>query len=124
MASLDPGDEVVIPTPYWTSYSDIVQICEGKPVLIACDASSGFRLTAEKLEAAITPRTRWVLLNSPSNPSGAAYGAADYRPLLEVLLRHPHVDAQLRVEVGERLVEQKDLGIAHQRPAHGRRRRN
>jgi aspartate aminotransferase len=91
MASLDPGDEVIIPTPYWTSYSDIVQICEGKPVLIACDASSGFRLTAEKLEAAITPRTRWVLVISPSNPSGAAYSAADYRPLLEVLLRHPHV---------------------------------
>ncbi len=91
MASLDPGDEVIIPTPYWTSYSDIVQICQGKPVLIACDASSGFRLTAEKLEAAITPRTRWVLLNSPSNPSGAAYSAGDYRPLLEVLLRHPHV---------------------------------
>ncbi|HEV7320399.1 MAG TPA: pyridoxal phosphate-dependent aminotransferase [Ensifer sp.] len=91
MASINPGDEVVIPTPYWTSYSDIVQICEGKPVLIPCDASSGFRLTAEKLEAAITPKTRWVLLNSPSNPSGAAYSAADYRPLLDVLLRHPHV---------------------------------
>lgn len=91
MATVNPGDEVIIPTPYWTSYSDIVQICEGKPVLIACDASSGFRLTAEKLEAAITPRTRWVLLNSPSNPSGAAYGAKDYKPLLEVLLRHPHV---------------------------------
>ncbi|MBB3610705.1 pyridoxal phosphate-dependent aminotransferase [Rhizobium sp. BK602] len=91
MATVDPGDEVIIPTPYWTSYSDIVQICEGRPVLIACDASSGFRLTAEKLEAAITPRTRWVLLNSPSNPSGAAYSAEDYKPLLEVLLRHPHV---------------------------------
>ncbi|WDZ76494.1 pyridoxal phosphate-dependent aminotransferase [Ensifer adhaerens] len=91
MASINPGDEVVIPTPYWTSYSDIVQICEGKPVLIPCDASSGFRLTAETLEAAITPKTRWVLLNSPSNPSGAAYSAADYRPLLDVLLRHPHV---------------------------------
>ncbi|THK38780.1 pyridoxal phosphate-dependent aminotransferase [Ensifer sp. MPMI2T] len=91
MASINPGDEVIIPTPYWTSYSDIVQICEGKPVLIACDASSGFRLTADKLEAAITPKTRWVLLNSPSNPSGAAYSAADYRPLLEVLLKHPHV---------------------------------
>ncbi|PDT83496.1 pyridoxal phosphate-dependent aminotransferase [Sinorhizobium sp. BJ1] len=91
MASINPGDEVIIPTPYWTSYSDIVQICEGKPVLIACDASSGFRLTAEKLEAAITPKTRWVLLNSPSNPSGAAYGADDYRPLLDVLLKHPHV---------------------------------
>jgi len=91
MASVGPGDEVIIPTPYWTSYSDIVQICEGKPVLVACDAKSGFRLTAEKLEAAITPRTRWLLLNSPSNPSGAAYGADDYRPLLDVLLRHPHV---------------------------------
>ena len=91
MASINPGDEVIIPTPYWTSYSDIVQICEGKPVLIPCDASSGFRLTADKLEAAITPRTRWVLLNSPSNPSGAAYSAADYRPLLDVLLKHPHV---------------------------------
>ncbi|MCK3778360.1 pyridoxal phosphate-dependent aminotransferase [Ensifer sesbaniae] len=91
MASINPGDEVIIPTPYWTSYSDIVQICEGKPVLIPCDASSGFRLTADKLEAAITPRTRWVLLNSPSNPSGAAYGAADYRPLLDVLLTHPRV---------------------------------
>ncbi|MBB4166281.1 pyridoxal phosphate-dependent aminotransferase [Rhizobium sp. BK538] len=91
MATVDPGDEVIIPTPYWTSYSDIVQICEGKPVLVACDADSGFRLTAEKLEAAITPRTRWLLLNSPSNPSGAAYSADDYRPLLDVLLRHPHV---------------------------------
>ncbi|MGF6173399.1 pyridoxal phosphate-dependent aminotransferase [Ensifer sp. 4252] len=91
MATIDAGDEVVIPTPYWTSYSDIVQICEGKPVLIPCDAASGFRLTADKLEAAITPKTRWVLLNSPSNPSGAAYSADDYRPLLDVLLRHPHV---------------------------------
>jgi len=90
-ATVDPGDEVIIPTPYWTSYSDIVQICEGKPVLIASDASSGFRLTADKLEAAITPKTRWVLLNSPSNPSGAAYDANDYRPLLDVLLKHPHV---------------------------------
>ncbi len=91
MATINPGDEVIIPTPYWTSYSDIVQICEGMPVLIACDAASGFRLTAEKLESVITPRTRWVLLNSPSNPSGAAYSADDYRPLLDVLLKHPHV---------------------------------
>ncbi|ATN33115.1 aspartate aminotransferase [Rhizobium sp. ACO-34A] len=91
MATLNPGDEVVIPTPYWTSYSDIVQIAEGKPVLIACDADAGFRLQAEELEAAITPKTRWLLLNSPSNPSGAAYREEDYRPLLDVLLRHPHV---------------------------------
>ncbi|MCM2394770.1 pyridoxal phosphate-dependent aminotransferase [Rhizobium sp. S95] len=91
MATLNPGDEVVIPTPYWTSYSDIVQIAEGKPVLIACDAKAGFRLQAEELETAITPKTRWLILNSPSNPSGAAYREEDYRPLLDVLLRHPHV---------------------------------
>ncbi|WP_434730600.1 pyridoxal phosphate-dependent aminotransferase [Rhizobium binae] len=91
MASIDPGDEVIIPTPYWTSYSDIVEICGGVSVLIPCDARAGFRLQAEQLEKAITPKTRWVLLNSPSNPSGAAYSAEDYRPLLDVLLRHPHV---------------------------------
>lgn len=91
MVTIDPGDEVIIPTPYWTSYSDIVEVCGGVPVLIPCDASAGFRLKADQLEKAITPKTRWVLLNSPSNPSGAAYGEADYRPLLDVLLRHPHV---------------------------------
>ena len=91
MATLNAGDEVIIPTPYWTSYSDIVEICGGVSKLIACPAESGFRLQAEQLEAAITPKTRWVLLNSPSNPSGAAYSAADYQPLIDVLLRHPHV---------------------------------
>ncbi|MDK4712692.1 pyridoxal phosphate-dependent aminotransferase [Rhizobium sp. CNPSo 4039] len=91
MASIDPGDEVIIPTPYWTSYSDIVEICGGVPVLIPCDAKAGFRLKAHQLEQAITPKTRWLLLNSPSNPSGAAYSEADYQPLIEVLQRHPHV---------------------------------
>lgn len=91
MASIDPGDEVIIPTPYWTSYSDIVEICSGVPVLVPCDADAGFRLKADQLEKAITAKTRWVMLNSPSNPSGAAYGADDYRPLLDVLLAHPHV---------------------------------
>ncbi|MBW8447736.1 MAG: pyridoxal phosphate-dependent aminotransferase [Arenimonas sp.] len=91
MATLDPGDEVIIPTPYWTSYSDIVQIAEANPVLIACNAEAGFRLQAAQLEAAITPKTRWVVLNSPSNPSGAGYRAEDYRPLLDVLLKHPHI---------------------------------
>lgn len=91
MASIDPGDEVIIPTPYWTSYSDIVEICGGVPVLVPCDADAGFRLKAEQLEKAITPKTRWLLLNSPSNPSGAAYSEADYRPLLDVLLQHQHV---------------------------------
>ncbi len=91
MASINPGDEVIIPTPYWTSYSDIVEICGGVPVLIPCDAAAGFRLKADQLEKAITPKTRWLLLNSPSNPSGAAYSQADYLPLIEVLLRHPHI---------------------------------
>ncbi|WP_412066192.1 pyridoxal phosphate-dependent aminotransferase [Rhizobium sp. SYY.PMSO] len=91
MASINPGDEVIIPTPYWTSYSDIVEICGGVPVLIPCDAAAGFRLKADQLEKAVTPKTRWLLLNSPSNPSGAAYSQADYLPLIEVLLRHPHI---------------------------------
>ncbi|MEX0303270.1 MAG: pyridoxal phosphate-dependent aminotransferase [Leisingera sp.] len=91
MASLNPGDEVIVPTPYWTSYSDIIRIAGGEPVLVPCGSETGFRLTAAKLEAAITPRTRWLLLNSPSNPAGAGYSADDYKPLLEVLLRHPDV---------------------------------
>lgn len=91
MASLDEGEEVIIPLPCWTSYLDIVQIAGGVPVPVPCGAESGFRLTAAQLEAAITPRTRWVVLNSPSNPTGAAYSEADYRPLLDVLMRHPQV---------------------------------
>jgi aspartate aminotransferase len=91
MASLNPGDEVILPAPYWTSYADIVQICGGVPVSVPCSEVNGFRLDAVQLEAAITPRTRWLFLNSPSNPSGAAYSAAQLAPLCEVLLRHPQV---------------------------------
>ncbi|MER8746057.1 pyridoxal phosphate-dependent aminotransferase [Mesorhizobium sp. M1004] len=91
MATLDAGDEVIIPTPAWTSYLDIVAIAEGKSVCVPCSAQAGFKLNANQLEAAITPRTKWLILNSPSNPSGAAYSEADYRPLIEVLLRHPNV---------------------------------
>jgi len=91
MASLDPGDEVILPAPYWTSYADIVRICGGVPVGVPCGDAQGFRLEAAQLEAAITPRTRWLFLNSPSNPSGAAYGADQLKPLCEVLLRHPRV---------------------------------
>lgn len=91
MATLDPGDEVIIPAPFWVTYADIVAILGGTPVVLPCREEDGFRLTAAALEAAITPRTRWVMLNSPSNPSGAAYGDEHYRPLLEVLLRHPQV---------------------------------
>lgn len=91
MATLDEGDEVIIPTPYWVSYSDIVEIAGGKAILVPAREEDGFRLTAAALEAAITPKTRWLFLNSPSNPSGAAYTADHYRPLLDVLLKHPHV---------------------------------
>jgi aspartate aminotransferase len=91
MATINPGDEVIIPTPFWVTYADIVLIAGGEPVLVPCSEANGFRLSAEDLERAITPRTRWVMLNSPSNPSGAAYLEADYRPILDVLLKHPHV---------------------------------
>lgn len=91
MATLDPGDEVIIPTPFWTTYADIVLIAGGRPILVPCQEDNGFRLAADDLEAAITPRTRWLMLNSPSNPSGAAYSAEQYRPILDVLVRHPHV---------------------------------
>ena len=91
IATLNPGDEVIVPTPYWVSYWDIVLLAGGKPVAVASTAERGFKLQAADLEAAITPRTRWVLLNSPSNPSGAAYTRAELRALADVLLRHPNV---------------------------------
>jgi aspartate aminotransferase len=91
MATLDPGDEVILAVPCWTSYIDMVLIAEGKPVHVVCGDNSGFRLQAEQLEAAITPRTRWLMLNAPSNPTGAAYSAEQLRPILDVLKRHPHV---------------------------------
>lgn len=91
LATVDPGEEVVIPAPYWVSYPDIVNFAGGTPVFIEAPASQNYKITAEQLEAAITPRTKWVLLNSPSNPSGAAYAASELKQLGEVLLRHPHV---------------------------------
>ncbi|RTQ34006.1 aspartate transaminase [Variovorax gossypii] len=89
--TLEPGDEVIIPAPYWVSYPDMVLACEGTPVTVACPEANGFKLTPAQLEAAITPRTRWLLINSPSNPTGASYTAAEYRALAEVLGRHPQV---------------------------------
>jgi aspartate aminotransferase len=91
MATLDPGDEVIIPAPYWVSYPDMVLLAEGKPVFVPCPQNNGFRMRAEDLEQAITPRTKWVILNSPSNPTGAAYSHADMKALTDVLMRHPHV---------------------------------
>jgi aspartate aminotransferase len=91
MATLDQGDEVIIAAPFWVSYADIVRICGGTPVIVSCAENAGFRLSAAALEGAITPRTRWVLFNSPCNPSGAVYSVDDYRELLEVVARHPQV---------------------------------
>jgi len=91
IATLGPGDEVVIPAPYWVSYPDMVLLCGGTPVPVMTTAETGFKMQPADLEAAITPRTKWLLINSPSNPSGAAYTRADLKALAEVLLRHPQV---------------------------------
>ncbi len=91
MATLNPGDQVVIPAPYWVSYPDITLLAEGEPVFVDCPESEGFKLTPAALERAITPKTKWLILNSPSNPSGAAYTRDDLRALGEVLKRHDHV---------------------------------
>ncbi|HEY2357429.1 MAG TPA: pyridoxal phosphate-dependent aminotransferase [Phenylobacterium sp.] len=91
LSTLNPGDEVVIPTPYWVSYWDIVLLAGGEPKAAPTTAENGFKLKPADLEAAITPRTRWMFLNSPSNPSGAAYTRAELRALADVLLRHPQV---------------------------------
>src|SRR5437588_1589677 len=91
VATINPGDEVVIPAPFWVSYPEMVLLCDGTPVPVACPQNNGFRLRPEDLDAAITPRTKWLILNSPSNPTGAAYSEADLQSVAEVLLRHPHV---------------------------------
>jgi aspartate aminotransferase len=91
MATLNPGDEVIIPAPYWVSYPDMVQLAGGTPVIVPAGIETNFRLTAEALEAAITPRTKWFIFNSPSNPTGAGYGRAELKALTDVLMRHPHV---------------------------------
>ena len=90
-ATLNEGDEVVVPAPYWVSYPEIVQLCGAKSVIVPCGAESGFKLTADALQAAITQRTRWLVLNSPSNPTGAVYSRAELLALAEVLLAHPGV---------------------------------
>ncbi len=91
VATIDTGDEVIIPAPYWVSYPDIVQFAGGTPVIVMATAAQSYKITPEQLEAAITPKTRWLILNSPSNPTGAAYDAAELKELGAVLLRHPHV---------------------------------
>ncbi len=91
MATLNPGDEVIIPAPYWVSYPDITLLAEGTPVFIDCPATNDFKLTAQDLESAIGEKTKWLILNSPSNPSGAAYNFDEMKALTDVLMRHPHV---------------------------------
>ena len=90
-ATLDEGDEVIVPAPYWVSYPDIAAIHGGRPVIVNCTESDGFKLTAAALEAAITPRTKWLVLNSPNNPTGAIYSREELAALAEVLRRHPRV---------------------------------
>lgn len=91
VATMNAGDEAIIPTPCWVSYPDIVALADGTPVFVPCGQNNGFKLRPEDLDAAITPRTKWVMLNSPNNPTGAAYSADELRALADVLLQHPHV---------------------------------
>jgi aspartate aminotransferase len=91
MATLDPGEEVIVPAPYWMSYPSIVSLAGGRAILVACDAADGFKLRPDALAKAITTQTRWLLLNSPNNPSGAVYSVKELQSLADVLLRHDHV---------------------------------
>ncbi|MCK8462733.1 pyridoxal phosphate-dependent aminotransferase [Aliiroseovarius sp. S1339] len=91
MATLNPGDEVIIPAPYWVSYPDMVLLAGGEPVVVECPIETGFRMTPDQLEAAITPKTKWLIFNSPSNPTGAGYTRDQLKALTDVLIRHPHV---------------------------------
>jgi aspartate aminotransferase len=106
-ATLDPGDEVIVPAPCWVSYPDMVRLAGGTPVVVECAETDGFKLFAEALEAAITPKTRWLMLNSPSNPTGAVYSATELRRLGEVLKRHPEVMV-LADDIYEKLVYGSD----------------
>ena len=91
MATLNPGDEVIIPAPYWVSYPDMVRLAGGEPVVVECGIENGFLMTPDQLEAAITPNTKWLIFNSPSNPTGAGYTRNQLKALTDVLMRHPHV---------------------------------
>src|SRR5215207_3367233 len=91
MVTLNPGDEVIIPAPYWVSYPDMVLLAGGEPVIVPTRMEDGFKMKPEALEKAITPKTKWIILNSPSNPTGAAYSRAELKALTDVLVKHPHV---------------------------------
>ena len=91
MATINPGDEVIIPAPYWVSYPEMVALAGGEPVPVVCTAEHGFKLQPDDLEKAITPKTKWIILCSPSNPTGAAYTRAELKAITDVLVKHPHV---------------------------------
>ena len=91
MATVEAGDEVIIPAPYWVSYPDIALLAEGTPVIVPCSKENNFKMQPDELEAAITPKTKWLVMNSPSNPTGSAYTAAELKALTDVLMRHPQV---------------------------------
>lgn len=91
MATINPGDEVVIPAPFWVSYPEMIALCGGTPVFVETTIENNFKLTAEQLDKAITPKTKWFMFNSPSNPSGAAYSKDELKALTDVLMKHPHV---------------------------------
>ena len=91
VATINPGDEVIIPAPYWVSYPEMVLLAGGEPVAVTATMESGFKMKPEALEQAITPKTKWIIFNSPSNPTGAAYTRAELKAVTDVLLRHPHV---------------------------------
>jgi aspartate aminotransferase len=91
MATINPGDEVIIPAPYWVSYPEMVALAGGEPVAVVCTAEHGFKLQPQDLEKAITAKTKWIILNSPSNPTGAAYSRAELKAITDVLVKHPHV---------------------------------
>jgi aspartate aminotransferase len=91
IATINPGDEVIVPAPYWVSYPDIVMLAGGLPVVVSTTLEAGFKLKPDALERAITPRTKWLIFNSPSNPSGAAYTRDEMKAITDVLVRHPHV---------------------------------
>jgi aspartate aminotransferase len=90
-ATLNEGDEVIVPAPYWVSYPEMVQLCGARPIIVTCGSETGFKLTPQALAGAIGPRTRWLILNSPSNPTGAVYSREELAALAKVLLAHPHV---------------------------------
>ena len=91
MATINPNDEVILPAPFWVSYPDIVLLAEGKPVIVQCPESQNFKITADQLEKNITDKTKWLMLNSPSNPTGSLYSKEELKELADVLLKHPNV---------------------------------